>query len=191
MRLGIRASFLGLALTVAACASTPPTIFTLTPTPASRSLPPRSGGPQIAVAEIPLPAVIDRNEIVISEGNGQLDVRQNAEWGAPLGSLIRQTLTSDLQSRLGNDVVLSPGALASRPGLRILKLNIQQFIGSTDGRVVLNVDWQALRAGSSDVLAQSHETITTQAASGKPADIVPAMSQALGELADRITLRLR
>lgn len=191
MRLGIRASFLGLALTVAACASTPSTIFTLTSTPSARSIAAGGGGPQIEVAEVPLPAIIDRNEIVISEGNGQLDITQNAEWGAPLGSLIRQTLTADLQSRLGNDVVLAPGALSTRPGLRILKLNIQQFMGSTDGRVVLNVDWQVLRAGSSTVLAQSHEMITTQAASGKPADIVPAMSQALGELADHVAARMR
>ena len=190
MRLGIRASFIGLALTVAACANTPSTIFTLTPTPPSRTLPPVSGGSQIEVAEVPLPAIIDRNEIVISEGNGQLDVMQNAEWGAPLGSLIRQTLTADLQSRLGNDVVLSPGALATRPGLRILKLNIQQFMGSADGRVVLNADWQVLRAGSSTVLAQSHEVITAQAASGKAPDIVPAMSRALGELADRVAARV-
>src|SRR5579875_3510998 len=144
MRFGIRASVLGLALTVAACASTPTQIFTLTADPPAHPIAPLHGGPQLAVAEVPLPAVIDRNEIVINEGNGKLDLTQNSAWVAPLGSLIRQTLTSDLQLRLGNDVVLSPGALATRPGLRILKLNIQQFMGGKDGRVVLIVDWQIL-----------------------------------------------
>lgn len=191
MRFGIRASIVGLALTVAACASTPTQIFTLTAEPPARPMTALHGGPQLAVAEVPLPAVIDRNEIVINEGNGKLDLTQNAAWAAPLGSLIRQALAADLQLRLGNDVVLSPGALATRPGLRILKVNIQQFMGSKDGRVLLIVDWQILRAGGSDVLAQAHDEITTEAGSGKAAALVPAMSRAVAELADRVAARVR
>ena len=77
-----------------------------------------------------------------------------------------------MQSRLGNDVVLSPGALATRPGLRILKLTSSSSWEAL-GRVVLNVDWQVLRAGSSTSW-RIDEVITAQAASGKAPDIVPA-----------------
>ena len=190
MRPIVTAAALGMVLLASGCASAPTHVFTLTPTPPANRVAAISVTQPIEVAEVPLPPLIDRNSIVLNAGNGQLSIPQNDEWGGPLGSLIRETLTADLQSRLGANAVLPPGSMAPKRGLRILRLTIQQFIGSTNGHVVLDASWAILKAGGSDVLQSGRATITTQATSGKTADIVQAMSRALGELADHIAARI-
>ncbi len=175
-----------LALLLAECSSPPTNFYTLAPVPpAHRIVGSRPIGP-IEVAEVAVPATIDRNAIVLSAGDDRLEVSSNDQWAAPLGQLVRQTLTADLQARLPDGSVLPPGGIAPGGGLRILILNIQGFIGGVDGTVVLNTGWELVKAGSTDVLRSGHEVIRVRAASGKAADIVPAMSQAVGALADRI-----
>ncbi len=190
MRTAIRIGALLTTLLLGACASAPTQYYTLTPVGADHPAPRGSAGYVIEVADVPLPATIDRSGIVLNKGNGELYIPPNDAWAAPLGSLIREALTGDLQSRLGRDSVLAPGSLAPHRNLRVLHLTIQQFMADTDGRVVLTADWVLLRAGSSDVLRSGHEVITTQATSGKVAAIVPAMSEALGKLADRTAARI-
>lgn len=179
-----------LALALAGCASAPTRVFTFTPVAPTHPPPQITLREPIEVGDVPVPSVIDRSSIVIYEGNGQLSVPPNDEWAGPLGSLIRQALTADLQSRLGMNNVLPPGSVAPNGRLRILNLTIEQFIGSTNGRIVLNASWALLNAGTSHVVHSGREIITVQAASGEVPDIVPGMSRALGKLADRIAQRI-
>ncbi len=123
---------------------------------------------------------------MLTEGGDRLDISGQDEWGAPLGRLIRQTLTTDLMSRLPPGSVLAPGSTAPRSGLRIISVNIQRFSGDAAEMVVLDASWSLLKAGTSDVLRNGHEVIYARGASGRVADVVPAMSQALGQLADRL-----
>ena len=144
----------------------------------------------IEVGEVPIPATIDRNSIVLSAGNGRLNIASHDQWGAPIGELIRQALTANLTARLPPGCVLSPGGIAGRSGLHVLSLHILRFMSDTMGHVTLDVSWNVLVAGSSKVLHSGHEVIAVQAASSDISAIVPAMSQALGQLADRVTAAL-
>lgn len=188
MHMGLRTAILILTTLLSACASSPTHYFTLSAVPPSRPVATAPPKP-IEVSDIPLPAVIDRNAIVLNTGNDQLNVSSQDLWGAPLGQLVRQALTADLQQRLPQGSVLLPGATV-KGGLSILKVTIEQFMGGTDGKVLLNAGWSLLRAGTSDVLHSGRETITVQAASGKIPDIAPAMSKAIGEFADRIVAQI-
>ncbi|HSU04762.1 MAG TPA: PqiC family protein [Acetobacteraceae bacterium] len=172
---------------VVSCSSPPTHFFTLSAVPPANA---NRGGvalrPPIEVGDVPVPAVLDRNAIVVSGGGDRLDISSRDQWGAPLGRLIRQTLTADLITRLPPGSVLAPGSTAPKSGLRVVSVSIQRFGGDTAGNVVLDANWSLLKAGSSDVLRTGHEMIRVQAASGAVPDIVPAMSQALGQFADRI-----
>ncbi|HEY6434856.1 MAG TPA: PqiC family protein [Acetobacteraceae bacterium] len=176
----------GIAALLFGCSSPPTHFYTLTAVPPAR---PVTAGvplsPPIEVGDVPVPAVLDRDAIVLSEGD-RLDISGQDEWGAPLGRLIRQTLTADMMFRLPPGSVLAPGSTAPRSGLRILSVNVLRFGGDAAGTVVLDASWSLLKAGTSDVLRSGHEVIHARAASGKVADVVPAMGQALGELADRL-----
>jgi hypothetical protein len=182
----------GLLVALCGCSSPPTHFYTLDAVPPAR---PVAAGialsPPIEVADVPVPAVLDRDSIVLNEGGDRLNVSSQDEWGAPLGRLIRQTLTSDLMSRLPPGSVLAPGSTAPRSGLRIVSVNIVRFSGDAAGNVVLDASWSLLKAGTSDVLRSGHEVIRTRAASGKVADVVPAMSEALGQLADRLAVAVR
>ncbi len=178
-------------LLLATCSSPPTQFYTLNPvSPAQRAASGPALTPPIEVGEVPVPATMDRNSIVLDAGGARLDIASNDQWGAPVGQLIRQTLTADLSARLPSGSVLPPGGTAPKSGLRVVSLNIQRFAGDTVGNVTLEAGWSVLRAGSSDVLRSGHVVIHLRAASGKVADIVPAMSTALGQLADRIAAAL-
>lgn len=175
-----------------ACSSPPTHFYTLDAVPPA--YPVTAGAavsPPVEVGDVPVPAVLDRDSIVLTEGGDRLDISGQDEWGAPLGRLIRQTLTADLMSRLPPGSVLTPGSTAPRSGLRIISVDIQRFSGDTAGLVVLEASWSLLKAGTSDLLRSGHEVIRTRAASGRVADVVPAMSQAMGELADRVAAAVR
>jgi uncharacterized lipoprotein YmbA len=179
-----------LSLFLAGCASAPTHVYTLTSISPDRQIAITALRVPIEVGDIPVPAAIDRSSLGLDEVNGQLSISPGDIWAAPLSSLIRQTVTTDLQFRLGVGNVFPPGFIAPNGRLRVLALTIEQFMGSTRGRVVLNVSWALLDAGTSHVALSGHELITVQAASSKIADIVSAMSQALGQLADRIAQRI-
>ena len=178
-------------LLLATCSSPPTRFYTLTSAPpAQRAASGPALAPPIEVGDVPVPATMDRNSIVLDADGARLDIASNDQWGAPVGQLIRQALTADLNARLPIGSVLPPGSNAPKSGLRVVSLNIQRFAGDTVGNVTLDASWSVLRAGSSDVLRSGHAVIHVRAASGKVPDIVPAMSTALGQLADRIAAAL-
>ncbi|MDQ2804476.1 MAG: PqiC family protein [Pseudomonadota bacterium] len=178
-------------LLLAACGSLATTYYTLTPVPSAQSA---SSGPAlkppIEVGQVSLPAIIDRDAIVVAGGGGRLDISSESVWGAPLGEIVRRALFADLTARLPRGSVLPPGDAGPRGGPRTLTLNVQQFGGDTSGRVVLQTDWTLTREGGR-APPPHRVSIEINAGSGKPAAIVPAMSRALGELADRIAATIR
>lgn len=178
-------------LALAACSSAKTATYTLKP------VPPRAGAvsghalrPPIEVGQIALPATIDRNAIVLTAPGDRLEVQQTSVWGAPLRELIRSALSHDLSARLPQGSVLAPGTPAPKGGLRILTVAIQHFAGSTDGRVALDADWTIARSGHQPKGQPNRERIVIQAGSGTAQAVVPAMSAALGRLADRIADQL-
>jgi uncharacterized lipoprotein YmbA len=177
----------GLCFLLAACGSAPTRFYTLEPVAPKQTVSGAAAKPPIEVGAVPVPAELDRDAVVLRDGGDRLDISGQDQWGAPLGSLVRQALTADLTARLASGSVLAPGSTAPKAGLRVLKVELQHFMGDTNGAVRLDANWSLLRAGSSDVLRRGHEVVHVQAASGKPADVVPAMSEALGQFADRIT----
>ena len=178
-------------LVLAACGNAPIHYYSLAPVPSAGLL---AHGhalkPPIEVGDVPVPPIVDRNGVVVSAGDDRLDVSAEDQWGAPLGQLIQQALTEDLTSRLPPGSVLQPGTVAPPSGVRVLTLDISDFVGDTDGHVTLAADWALVVGGTSTVIRRGHVRIHTQAASGNVDAIVPAMSQALGRLADHLALRL-
>lgn len=176
---------------LSACASAPTVVYTLTSVPSARAT--VSGPPvvpPIEVGDVMIPGVIDREPVIVAAPNGQVDISGTAVWGSPLQEVIRRTLSADLASRLPPGSVLAPGDPAPPGGVRILLVNIQKFWGDTAGQVGLVADWSVTRGGNPTGEPQ-HAVIDISAGSGDVSAIVPAMSRALGALADQIAATLR
>lgn len=71
---------------------------------------------------------MDGSSIATYEAHRQLFVSPNDIWTDPLGPLIRQALTADLQSLLGISNLLPPRCIPPNSRLRILTLTIRQLM---------------------------------------------------------------
>ena len=174
------------ALTAAGCASSPEPVFiTLDAVPGSAV-----DGPGIAleIADVRLPSILDRRDLVRHLQPGEVSVSPFAQWAAPLDSLLRETLSADLAARLPDTPVIAPGQpRADDPTVSIYVL-VHEFAQQPDGVVQLRARWGLLgrsKAGPSFEFTGSKPVAESTA----PA-VARAMSAALGELADAIAAAL-
>ena len=168
-RLGVLA-LPGLGLpALAACGSSPePGLYTL----AVRQGPSLPKGPRVVqLRDIGLPGYLDRKEIVRSSEDYKLDVRANAWWGEPLGSMLGRVMVIELSQRLPNSKVYSEsGAITADPD------------------AVVGVDIQFNRPTRS---VARNFAITKPVATPDNAGHVAATSDAVAELADGIAALLQ
>ncbi len=176
-----------LVLIVAGCASATTDTYTLSSVPPARGTP---AGPPVRppfeVGEVSIPATIDRDEIVLNAPGDRLDVIGTSIWGAPVRQLIRRALSDDLIERLPRGSVLPSGDPATSSGLRLLTVSIQRFEANTAGRVTLRAFWLLSRSGQPPSGTPHEVRVDVDAGAGTPAAVVPAMSRALGMMADQI-----
>ena len=181
-----------LVLPIASCGTSPKTHFyTLTPVPPAENAHPAAlRGPPLQVGNVSLPGALDRQSIVTRGPGARVIVSDQNRWAAPLDELTQRALTADLRDRLGPNHVLGPGDPAPPGGLRVLTLNVQQFSADSAGAVVLETDWTISTGRPPKAGRSRHEVIKAQASPEHPDAVAAAMSQALGELADRIVREL-
>jgi uncharacterized protein len=168
---------------VASCASPNPNLYTLEPPPG----PVRRGGPRvIELRGVGLARYLERSQIVRSSENFRLDVLSNDWWGEPLDAMIGRVLTRALSQRLPGSMVYSEnGAISADPDVT-LQLNIQRLDLDASGAVRLVAQFAVVRT-TSDTRAVTLEVPTHGPTTP---DLVAAMSEAIGQLADRVAAAL-
>lgn len=182
-QLSRRSLAVALAGAVVSCASPTPALYTLAPPPG----PVRRGGPRtIELRTIGLARYLERSQIVRSSENYRLDLLPNDWWGEPLDAMIGRVLAQGLAQRLGGATVYQEnGAISAEPGATV-QVNIVRLDQAAGGAIVLNAQYAILRHG-----ATTHDVALTVPGQGSaPADLVAAMSVAIGQLADRIAASL-
>jgi uncharacterized lipoprotein YmbA len=177
----------GLAL-LAACGTSPtPTLYTLAPVPGT----PRAGGPHIiALREISLARYLERPQIVRSSASYQLAMETNDWWGEPLGAMLGRVMIEALSQRLPGSVVLSElGAVGNKPDATV-EINVLRLDADSDGTVILRAQVGVMLAAARQ--APTAQTIMLKATppSANVVGEVAAISDALGQLADRIAATL-
>jgi uncharacterized lipoprotein YmbA len=177
----------GLLLLLAACSSTPPPrLFTLAPRPARPS---RPFAASIAVRRVQLPKYLDRLQIVSYRDPYELQYSEFVIWGENLSDMTTRVLVENLAERLPqSQVYLSAGSFADATADITLETSIDKFDPDSAGVVVLAAQWAAHRQGHPDQIRS--EQIRVTPGSKDPTGQVAAMSDALGQLADRIVAGL-
>jgi uncharacterized lipoprotein YmbA len=178
-----RAFMLALLGGVASCASPNPNLYTLEPPPG----PVRRGGPRvIELRSVGLARYLERLQIVRSSENFRLEVLSNDWWGEPLDAMIGRVLTRALSQRLpGSTVYSENGAISADPDVT-LQLNIQRLDQDASGAVRLVAQFAVVRT------TNDTRGVTLEVPTHGPTtpDLVAAMSEAVGQLADRIAAAL-
>ena len=179
-----------LLLTLAACASSPPTrFFALDPAPSGAPAAAPGGAGHSAAQPVKIDAVhvppaLDRSSMVRGESDNQLEISSQDRWAGDLGEMIRRVLTQDLASRLPGGMVIAPDSPAP-PNARGLVIDILTFQPQATGEVVLDADWTLLEGTQSNPVRRRSVHLTGSAASSAQGEAA-AMSTLLGQLADRI-----
>ena len=171
---------------VAGCASSEPAYFTLAPRPGTAL----SGGPRTVELRRPgLAGYLDRPEIVRAGGPYQLRLASGERWGEPLGDLIGRIMAENLTTRLqGTTVYTSTGSISSDADASV-ELDVQRFDLDPSGEVVLLAQVAARRSGQRS--ATRSVRITERPDGTSTAQMVAAMSTALGRLADAVAGMIR
>ena len=171
-------------LTLAGCASSPPTrFFALDPVAPGAAAAADHGGSPIKVDAVHIPPALDRDSMVRGESNNQLRISSQDRWAGDLGEMIGRVLTQDLAQRLPSGMVVAPAspAPADASGLVIDILTFQPQAAE----VVLDADWTLLQGAQAN-LALRRSVHLTQAAAPSAQGEAEAMSALVGQLADDI-----
>ncbi|HTI88434.1 MAG TPA: PqiC family protein [Alphaproteobacteria bacterium] len=177
-----------LVLALAGCAgqSTPSRYYVLSATGADTDR--RPEGPAISVGPVTLAKYLDRPQIVTRPTPNQLDVAEFDRWGGRLEDNVAQVLAEDLGRRLGTARVTTfPPEPIGRTDARV-GVTIAQFERVASGDVVLDARWRLQRLGGEPVIDTVH--IVKRVSGSGYAATVAAMSDALGDLSDRIAAAL-
>jgi uncharacterized lipoprotein YmbA len=168
---------------VSACTSPEPNYFTLRAVPGAVV----SGGVKLVeLRRIGLAGYLDRPEIVRNQADYRLAIGSQDRWGEPLGALVARILAEDLNLRLpGTSVFTSAGSISADPDMT-LELDLQRFDSDANGQVVVLAQVAATRTPGRDRSAAQTVRLVVAPADGSTTALVAALSQALGQLADRV-----
>ncbi|MGE5538889.1 MAG: membrane integrity-associated transporter subunit PqiC [Gemmatimonas sp.] len=181
-RIGLMAAAFAAALAACAGQGTPSRYYVLSPTAPESDR--RPDGPAVSVGPVTLAKYLDRPQIVTRPTPNQLDVAEFDRWGGRLEDNVAQTLAEDLGRRLGTArVTVFPAEPVGRTDARV-SVTIGQFERIGDGSVVLEARWRLIPAGGEPTMDSSR--IVRRASGSGYAATVAAMSDALGDLAERI-----
>lgn len=156
------------------------------------ALPPPIIPPAITRAIVPIrvdavhvPLALDRLEVVERTGANRMTVHDFDRWSAPLGDMVRRTLTQDLVARLPAGSVVFPDA--SKPlGTRALVIDILD-LQRVDSGWLLDVSWTMSSPAGSGATRRGQYRLITPNRSADVAGQAAAISQLVGQLADKLS----
>jgi uncharacterized lipoprotein YmbA len=174
---------LGLLAALEACTTSPNSrFFTLAPQPAAAS----AGRPPatVAVKPVELAKYLDRPQIVRHSNAYELQIADLERWGEEMRDMVTRVVIENLSLRLpASQVVGTSGSLTIRADVTV-EVDISRFDADQNGKVFLDARSAVQRDGRRPSLWS--DRITVQPASPSVPDLVAAMSDALGQLSDRI-----
>jgi uncharacterized lipoprotein YmbA len=149
--------------------------------------------PPIRVRHVSVPHEMDHLGLTHHLGATQLTISDNDQWTAPLNVLIQGTITRDLGERLGYEQVVAADALpvASHPAsinTANLDLDFVDLAADDSCGITAQVNWTLTMVNAAPRRGSAH--LAAPAAGGCPASLPPALSSALGELADQLVAQL-
>jgi uncharacterized lipoprotein YmbA len=163
--------------------SSPPTRYYVLSRVSGSPLP-AVGATAVRVDRVRIPSELDRSQIVSRLDDNRLQVASTSRWAAPLNEMIRRVLSADLAARLPQGLVIDPYQPTQGRVVGSLTVNIDEFYGNRACEVSLRAAWLLTRPQAAALAAMEEVHVAPK---GKCPDVLAAtMSEALGELSDRI-----
>ena len=145
--------------------------------------------PMLGIGPITLPAYLDRAQVVVREDAHGLELREFNQWAEPLESNFVRVFSENLAARLGTDrIALHPWG-SSPVDLRI-EVRVIRFECDEAGKCTLEARW-IVESGEKRVEKASKHEAQATGDTDSVAEMVAAMSRALGALSDEIAADIK
>lgn len=176
-----------MSLVLMGCASSPPLhYYTLSEVAPATRLTSVGNPVPIRLDRVTIPAELDRSQLVRRVDATRLQIVENDRWAAPLEDTIRRVLSADLAARLPPNMVANPYEPSVGEKRLSLSVDIEEFYGNASCAVTLRAAW-VLRQPDMQSSRGNEETQVPAGGNCEGGAALPAaMSQALGQLSDRI-----
>ena len=186
-RCGLAACLL-VTLSLASCASQNAKVYTLVALGGDVR---KSGRPiSMSVATVDVPKYLDRPQIVRRSSEVELGIAEFERWGEPLGNMVQRVLAEDLTRRLPPGSVVTTSSTLTGGEKSSVELSLSRFDAEADGAIALEAQWRIRRNGQS-VSSPQTARILTRPTDASTTATVKAMSDAIGDLATRIAVKMR
>lgn len=138
-------------LSLAGCASAPPEHFYSLSNGMAPAASVPNPGYYIEVQNVNVPQQVARSQLVVTSGEGRVDVMEQERWSSPPASEIGQALSLALSGELGAIDVFRTQPPDKATVYRI-STNVQRFESAPGKYALLDAVWSVRAAGGSQVL---------------------------------------
>lgn len=181
-RLPSRRSLAAAGLCLLAGCAAPPAEYFYTLNNSGGAIPAAAGPVRLYLEVLPveLPAQVSRNQLVVTAGDGRVELLEQQRWAAPLAGEIGQALSFELSANLGAlDVRRTPHA-EQLPVYRI-STNVQRFESAPGAYALVDAVW-SVRQVSGTGLLTCRSVVREQVGSGYDA-LVAGHRRAVAKIA--------
>lgn len=145
--------------------------------------------PVIGVGPVKFPGYLNRPQIALAVGQGQIHLDEFQRWSEPLEDNFTRVLAENLRRLLPeSEVVIHPWRRSLDVAVQV-EITVDVFHATQDGKSLLDAQWLATREGKTGIPKQSRQQLPAGVSS--PAGIVAAQSQALAAFSREIAASLR
>jgi uncharacterized lipoprotein YmbA len=183
----LTAILIAISTAITGCASSPPLhYYTLTETPAATRLSTAPDAIPIRLDRVTIPTELDRSQLVRRVDATRLQIMDAERWAAPLDDTIRRVLSADLVLRLPPNMVANPYEPSIGEKRQSLSVDIEELYGDETCAVTLRAAWVLKQPDMQSSRGQEETRVPASGPCNGAASLPQAMSQALGQLADKI-----
>jgi uncharacterized protein len=177
-------------VTLAGCATTPPSRFyILSAVSADTTAPP--AGPAIGVGPVEMPRYLDRPQIAVRSGANELLYNETHRWAEVLKDNVTDVLAENLARLVPTDrVSVFPWGRMTTIDYQVIA-EISRFDADTSGNVALSASWKIYRERTREVVAQKTTVFTEPVGGDGYTEIVAAQSRAVAALSREIAGAIR
>ena len=169
------------------CSSAPTHYYTLLP-PAGSVAAAQAAPLQFELLPVDVPAQVDRAEMVVRQGGGELAPVDTRQWAAPLANELRTAFSAALARKLGARDVYGLPHDETLPTYRI-KLGVQRFDSALGAYARIDAAWSVQRAG--DKMATVCSSSATQSVAPGYEALATGHQQAIDAIATQIAQALK
>lgn len=189
IQIAIALTLLAVVATALGCGSSAATRFYQLSTTPGDGAPAASSAstPALGIGPISLPAYLDRAQVVVREDAHGLELMEFNQWAEPLQDNFVRVFSENLAARVGTDrIALHPWG-STTVDFRV-EVRVIRFECDVTGKCTLAARWMVDSGGKRQGGASNHEATAT---GDSVAEMVAAMSRALGAFADEVAAAIK